>query len=172
MKTAARRHQLEILCADFCDPRNVGSAFRLADAVGASLVLCGVSPVPPNNKINKTARSTVRSVAFKYEPSAVDYLLERRRAGDFLLALELTDESVSLIDYNLPASVRRGERKTILIPGSEASGVAQELLDLVDASVHLPMYGQNSSLNVAVALGTAAYLVVGQLGNENNHSAG
>lgn len=78
----------------------------------------------------------------------------------YVLALEITDQSSSLLDYQLPAEVINGQRALCLVPGAEAQGVPQELLDLCDASVHLPMYGQNSSMNVSVALGAAVYLLL------------
>jgi tRNA G18 (ribose-2'-O)-methylase SpoU len=41
--------------------------------------------------------------------------------------------------------------------------VSQELLDGCNASVHLPVHGQNTSMNVAVATGAAVYLLLRQL---------
>ncbi|MEM7574482.1 MAG: TrmH family RNA methyltransferase [Bacteroidota bacterium] len=78
----------------------------------------------------------------------------------YVLAFEITDQSTSLLDYQLPAEVVSGQQALCLVPGAEAQGVSQELLDLCDASVHLPMYGQNSSMNVGVALGAAVYLLL------------
>ena len=156
---------LRILCPDWRDPRNVGSAFRLADAVGVrDLILAGTSPRPPAKLIAKTARSTVRSVPWTGTPSAADYLREMRAAGHLVLALEVTDQSVSLLEYELPRLA--GGQDIILVPGTEDSGVAADLLDLCDASVHLPMAGQNTSMNVVVALGAAVYLLLRQFGKE------
>lgn len=83
--------------------------------------------------------------------------------GALLLALELTDESVSLLEYHLPPDVCSGEREVILIPGGEAAGVPAEVLNLCHGSVYLPMFGQNTSMNVAVATGAAVYMLLGQL---------
>lgn len=79
-----------------------------------------------------------------------------------LLALELTSGSTSLLDYRLPPAVTSGEREVILIPGGESSGLPEDLLGLCHGSVHLPMHGQNTSMNVAVATGAAVYLLMGQ----------
>lgn len=95
---------------------------------------------------------------------SVAYILEAKASGAYILALELTDTSTSLLDFTLPQRFAPEDRQLVLIPGAEASGVAPELLELADAAVHLPMHGQNTSLNVAVALGTAAYLLINQLG--------
>lgn len=95
--------------------------------------------------------------------SAHSYLITQKKQGAFVVALEWTDSSHSLFDFNLPEAVRTGKSRLILLPGSEATGIAEPLLDLCEVSVHLPMHGQNSSLNVAVALGTAVYLLMAQL---------
>ncbi len=80
----------------------------------------------------------------------------------FVLALEVTSQSQSLFDFSLPPAVISGQQPLCLIAGAEAHGVSQELLDHCDASVHLPMYGQNTSMNVSVALGAAIYLLLDQ----------
>ena len=90
------------------------------------------------------------------------YLREQSAAGALILALELTDQSTSLLDYTLPATIISGEQPLILIPGGEADGVSPEVLHHCHGSVHLPMYGKNSSMNVAVATGAAVYLLLAQ----------
>jgi tRNA G18 (ribose-2'-O)-methylase SpoU len=156
-----KRHPLRLLCPDWRDPRNVGSAFRLADAAGlAGLLLGGTTPQPPHAKIAKTARSTVRSVPFSYGPDAVALLRQHKEDGAYLVALEITDQSQSLLEYQLPKTVVSTTAEVILVAGAEDHGVPPELLALCDESVHLPMFGQNTSMNVAVALGAAVYLLL------------
>ena len=42
------RCEIAFLLQNFDDPRNVGSLFRIADAVGAGEIICtGKTPVPP-----------------------------------------------------------------------------------------------------------------------------
>ncbi len=159
-----KQHPIWLLCPDWRDPRNVGSAFRLADAAGlAGIFLTGHTPAPPHPKIDKTARSTVRSVAHQHHPDAVALLREHKDTGAYVLALEITDKSESLLAYQLPGFVVNGERELILVTGAEDHGVPPQLLALCDGSVHLPMFGQNTSMNVAVALGAGVYLLLSQL---------
>ncbi|PHI21068.1 RNA methyltransferase [Lewinellaceae bacterium SD302] len=155
-----RKNPIHLVCPDWQDPRNVGSAFRLADAAGLSgLILSGKSPCPPHSKIAKTARSTERTVPWSSTDDLLAELKEAKGKGAYLMALEITDESQSLLEFDLPPI--SSDHPLYLIAGNEASGVAQELLDICDVSVHLPMYGQNTSMNVAVALGAAVYLLLG-----------
>ena len=53
-------------------------------------------------------------------------------------------------------AVGAGER-VCLVLGAESAGVDQALLDAADATVHIPMRGHNSSMNVANACAIAAY---------------
>ena len=154
-----RRYPITLLCPDWRDPRNVGAAFRLADAAGlAGIVLTGTTPQPPHPKISKTARSTVRAVPYCYSSDARSYVAQAKAAGTQVIALEITSASTSLFTYTPPR-----DRDLLLIAGTESTGISEELLALADATVHLPMHGQNSSMNVAAALGAAVYLLLMQL---------
>ena len=148
---------LALLCPDWRDPRNVGAAFRLADAAGlAELILTGSTPRPPNAKMDKTARSTVRNVNWTAAADAAALLRERRANGALVLALEVTDDSTSILDFSFPGG-RAGAGEVILVAGSEVAGVPAELLAECQAAVHLPMFGRNTSLNVVVACGVGVY---------------
>ena len=50
----------------------------------------------------------------------------------------------------------RGDRLCLVV-GAEDAGVCQSLLDASDATVHIPMRGHNSSMNVASACAIATY---------------
>ncbi|WP_173021506.1 TrmH family RNA methyltransferase [Lewinella sp. W8] len=164
IKQSRREFPIRLLCPDWQDPRNVGAAFRLSDAAGIrQLILAGDTPAPPNSRINKTARSTVRSVPYRHYPDAVAALRELRGAGHYLLALEITDQSQSIFEYSLPAAVREDQRDLVLVTGAESQGVAPDLLALCHDSIHLPMFGQNTSMNVSVATGIAVYELLRQL---------
>ena len=67
-----------------------------------------------------------------------------------MLALEITNNSISLNKYNF----EKNEKYAFVI-GNEQKGVSQEALNLSDKSVHIDMYGNNSSMNVSVATGIA-----------------
>ena len=125
-------------------------------------MLGGTTPVPPNNKINKTARSTVRSIPYEVTVDSKAFLAKKREAGALVLALEITDESHSLLSYQLPSAVINNDQEVYLIAGAEAAGVSADLLELCHQSIYLPMFGQNTSMNVAVAMGAATYLLVAQ----------
>ena len=56
-------------------PVNVGSFFRIADAIGGTkLFLCGITPTPPNKTIARVGREKHRDVDWYYEEHAEDIL--------------------------------------------------------------------------------------------------
>ena len=168
VRNERRHHPIRLVCPGWRDPRNVGAAFRLADAAGlAGLLLTGSTPTPPNRKLEKTARSTVRHVEWAYEPDAAARLRVQRQQGACVVALEITDRSQSVFDYRLPQRVLRGEAELLLVTGAEDRGVPPEILAECEAAVHLPMFGVNTSMNVVMAAGVAVYWLVGALGEQN-----
>lgn len=146
------------LANDILVPMNVGSLFRIADALGISKIyLCGSTPTPPNSKINKTARSTVKVVDYEYKQSAVETVNILKEEGYIIVSLELTNNSIDLADYQI-----LNDQKICLIIGAESEGVHADLLKLSDQVVHIPMLGLNSSMNVATATAIAAYEIAKQ----------
>lgn len=146
-----REFPLVIACDDWRDPRNVGMAFRLADAFGAqSIWLGGETPAPPNRKIGKTARSTDQWIPCQKVPHLVDALSEAKGKGWTLLGLEITDESQSIHDFQLVP-----DQPCVLVVGAESQGIQPSVLAALDHCIHIPMYGRNTSLNVATALAIA-----------------
>lgn len=67
--------------------------------------------------------------------------------------MEITSASIPVEDFRYSE-----ENKCILlILGNEASGISKELLEISDKHLHINMFGQNSSMNVAQAAGIALY---------------
>ncbi|MEM8586364.1 MAG: TrmH family RNA methyltransferase [Bacteroidota bacterium] len=95
------------------------------------------------------------------QTSSVDTgLLLPKVEQHFFLALEVTDQSESLLDFSLPQRLADGLDMLWLVAGNEVHGLSQPVLDRCQASVHLPMHGQNTSMNVGLAIGAAAYLLL------------
>lgn len=153
-----RRFPVVLLLDSVELPVNVGSLFRLADALGlAALYLCGTTPCPPDHKLHRTARGTEHGVAWRQADDALQAAQSLRTQGYRLLCLELTDQS-----YPLDALMLRPAEPICLILGNEATGVQDALLQLVGDSVHLPMQGDNSSMNVAMAAAIVSYQITRQ----------
>lgn len=136
---------------------NVGSIFRTADGAGVEkLWLCGVTGIPPSNKISKTALGAEKSVPWEFSKDAVSCVRRLKEEGYQIVLLEQTVHSVPYQKF-IP------EGKVALVIGNEIEGVSEELLSLCDAAVEIDMAGLKISLNVTVAFGIAAYHLRNQL---------
>lgn len=125
------------------DPGNVGTVWRTADAFGADglILLEGCAdPFSP-----KTVRSTM-GAAFRlpvYRSNAAELKEKCRDAGLPLYATALREdtEDVSAADLHRCAAVI----------GSEGRGVSEEVLNLCEKTLKIPMRERCESLNAAVA---------------------
>lgn len=151
---------LRLLAHDVDLALNVGALFRIADALGVEhLHLTGTSPRPPDPKIRRSARSAERHVAWSHAADPLAVVAQLKAQGWRVVALELSTRSVALHEFALAA----GDR-VCLVLGTENAGVSQPLLDAADATVHIPMRGHNSSMNVANACAIAVYEIGRRLG--------
>ncbi len=79
-----------------------------------------------------------------------------------ILCLELTTQSIPLQQLALAP-----RQAVCLVVGAENSGVNQALLDTADLTVHIPMLGNNSSMNVVTASAIALYEISNRLTQPN-----
>ncbi len=160
-KQSIIKFPLSIIADDITDPLNVGSLFRLSDALGIKkLYLCGKTPGPPNPKINKTSRSTEKNVAYESHTNTEVLVTKLKASGCSIISLEITSSSVALNSAefkNLLDDISKNNKPVCLILGSENHGVDQSLLALSDITTHIPMLGNNSSMNVVTAAGIACF---------------
>ena len=148
-RAKALRHPLVLILDGLENPSNAGSIFRLADAIRAQHVfLYDMEGMASSKKFQKAARSTQRYVPWSYLFELPE--IEALKSTYQLVGLEITDNSIPFRAFHPSGPVA-------LIIGNEKRGVRQDLLNLTEACIHLPMYGLNTSLNVAVAAGIAAY---------------
>jgi tRNA G18 (ribose-2'-O)-methylase SpoU len=153
------KYPLSLLVDNMNDPLNVGSLFRLSDALGISRIhLCGDTPAPPNPKINKTARSTEKYVAFGTHDDAITEVKRQKDQGACIIALELTSSSIDITSDDVKDFILKdSERSFCLLLGSENTGISEGLLKLADLTVHIGMCGSNSSMNVVSAASIACF---------------
>ena len=146
------RHPVSLLLDRLADPRNIGALFRIADAARLQAIYGYRMPaLLHRKKLHRVARGTQTHIPYTplRDQEAVRRLTETAR----LVALERTNDSVPDTEY-APAL------PCILIVGNEQQGVSPELLALAHDCIHIPMYGVNTSMNVAVATGIAVYKLV------------
>lgn len=130
---------------------NVGAMFRTADGCGfEQLYLCGYTATPPKVQIDKVALGAETWIPWEQYDSVVDCLKMLKETGVQIVALELSESSIPIDSFE-------PETPLALVVGNEVEGLSDDVLSLVDATVHIPMHGKKASLNVSVAAGIAMY---------------
>ena len=128
---------------------NIGSIFRTADAfLVETIYLCGISATPPHREIHKTALGAEDTVAWRYETETLAAVEIVKEEGYELIAVEQTDQSISLNNY----PIERDQRYALVF-GNEIRGVDQEVVDRCTGSVEIPQFGTKHSFNVSVTAG-------------------
>ncbi|MDD5416269.1 MAG: TrmH family RNA methyltransferase [Candidatus Daviesbacteria bacterium] len=151
-----KKNDIYIILDNVLDTYNIGSIFRLADAVAAKKIyLCGGTETPPNHRIKKASINTTEWVEWSYKESATEAINDiRLTINDIqIVAIEQSTKSVQYDEFNYKLPI-------CLVVGNETYGVSKEVLEVVDAIVEIPMFGVNISLNVMVSLGIVVYKVV------------
>ena len=143
---------LLVVCPEILDQENLGSIIRVCAGFGAAgLVLGPTSADPFSRRAVRVSMGTI----FKLPVAQSDDLLSdlqrlRSTAGYQLIATVFDEDAVPLHHAECP-------KKTALLLGSEGPGLPQELIDLCDQKVTIPMQHNTDSLNVAVAAGVFLY---------------
>lgn len=161
IKNEQKEFPIAVLCENFLSPENVGMTFRSCEAMGVQhLYLSGSTPAPPNRKLTKAARSAHHKVAFTQELDNIGLLQQLKAAGYTLIGLEITNQSQDIRTFDFTTF-----DKIVLVAGAERYGISEATLQQLDATVHIPMYGVGSSMNVVTALSIGLYEAVRQIGS-------
>ncbi len=135
----------------------MGAIFRTADAAGvARIYLTGYTPAPrdrfnrPVKEIAKTALGAEATVPWEQVKDITELIARLKSDGIAVWALEQNKKS---IDYR----TAKLAKPTALIVGNEVEGVEDNILNLCDQIIYIPMQGQKESLNVSVATGVAVF---------------
>ena len=143
------RHPISLALDNIADERNLGALFRLADAAR----LAAIYTFEQELQKERAALRKVARAADKYVPhiSIENWASFReQQPGIQLIALEVAENSIPIWDFQITKPI-------VLVVGNEKNGVSDQVIELADACVHLPMYGVNTSMNVAMAAGIAIY---------------
>jgi 23S rRNA (guanosine2251-2'-O)-methyltransferase len=154
-----------IIAHNLRSTHNIGSLLRTAEGLGVDMVyLTGYTPFPMqtddirlphiaqkvNKNISKTALGAETMAAWEQRADIGELLLELRMKSYTIAALEQTATARDLSRYQPP------ERIAIIL-GREVEGVEQEVIDMTDLHLVIPMLGQKESFNVVQAAAMAIY---------------
>ena len=146
----SKENPLLMVLENLQDPGNLGTIMRTAEGAGVSAVLMSRETVDIFNP--KTIRSTMGSiyrVPFLYieDLKTILPLLKEKGIRTYAAHLKGT-QSYDEKDFT---------GGTAFLIGNEGNGLTDELSDLADEYLRIPMYGQLESLNAAVASAILMY---------------
>ncbi|MGN1222087.1 MAG: RNA methyltransferase [Christensenellales bacterium] len=155
------RNQIYLILDSLKCAHNIGTILRLADSLLVKKVyICGNTIVPPNIKIHKGSRGAENWVDWEYCENAEKVVKQLKEQNIEIVSLEVTSNSIDYRKYT-------PTRPVCLILGREFDGVSQNLIDLSDYCIHLPLLGMANSLNVSTATSVALYHIYDQLESKN-----
>ena len=137
------------------DTRNFGAITRVAEAAGVDAII-----------IPEKESALITSESVKSSAGAINYIPICKAKSLKNITQELKDSGLKIISctekgkkdiygikYNGPLCI---------ILGSEKDGISQNLLDISDVSVKIPMLGRIDSLNVSTSSAVILYELVRQ----------
>src|SRR5438094_798566 len=128
-----------VICDNIRSSENVGSIFRTADALGVKKIfLCGITPVPPNPKISKTALGAEQAIPFEHYKQTWRLIEKLKQEKIEVVALEQSEESILYTEYEPKFPMA-------LVIGHEVKGVSKKVLEEAHQIIHLPMLGSKES---------------------------
>lgn len=154
-----KRNPIYLILDNIIDTYNIGSLFRLADAVAAEkMYLCGETEYPPSSRIHKAAVGTENWVPWEKRDSTFEVVKQLKNKGVQIIAVEQNPKAVS---YKLLSE--KVKFPCAIVVGNETTGVRPEILEQADIIVELPMFGVNKSFNVWGSAAVIAYKILESL---------
>ena len=141
--------ELVVLVDKVQDPGNMGTIIRTAHAAGAAGIVMTKGTVDIYN--DKTLRSTMGSIFYIpiVEDDSLDFVKSLNKEGYKLVVSSIQGKN-NFFEENL-------QGKDMIAVGNEGNGVSDEVYDIADIKVKIPMPGEAESLNVAVATSIMIY---------------
>jgi tRNA G18 (ribose-2'-O)-methylase SpoU len=152
-----KKNPIILVLDNVLDTYNIGSFFRLADAIAAEKIcLCGPVVTPPNIKIHRASIGTWKFVPWENYESTTDCLKKLKKEGYNIVICEQNSQSQ-------PYNKTKIKTPIALVLGSEVKGVQKKVERMADYTLEIPMFGVNKSLNVLVAASIISYNILSYL---------
>eukprot|EP01064_Diplonema_japonicum_P037088 TRINITY_DN8603_c0_g1_i1.p1 TRINITY_DN8603_c0_g1~~TRINITY_DN8603_c0_g1_i1.p1 ORF type:complete len:229 (+),score=60.47 TRINITY_DN8603_c0_g1_i1:357-1043(+) len=146
-------HRYGVILENVRSARNVGHVIKSGAVHGAGMVgLVGITPVV-GRKVMRGSLGAEECVTV-FKSMTTEGAVERMRCtwrDVLVVGVETSSRSVACSDLMSDATFmdKAAARGVVLVLGSEVDGVDASTLALCDHHVHLPLYGNKHSLNVA-----------------------
>ncbi|WP_396173242.1 RNA methyltransferase [Flavobacterium sp.] len=149
----ATKTPLIIILDDIRSLHNIGSVFRTADAfLIEKIYLCGITAIPPNKEIHKTALGATETVAWEYQKDILNVINKLKSENVPVFAVEQVENAIFLQNFQVEKN-----KKYALVFGNEVYGVSQKAIEICDGSIEIPQLGTKHSLNISVSAGIVVW---------------
>ncbi len=145
----AEKTPIIIILDDIRSLNNIGSVFRTSDAfLVEKIYLCGITAIPPNKEIHKTALGATETVTWEYHNDVLEVISNLKKENVSVFAIEQVENATFLQDFTIEKN-----KKYALVFGNEVYGVNQKAIEICDGTIEIPQLGTKHSLNIAVSAG-------------------
>ena len=144
-----------VLLENLRDPGNLGTIVRTAEGAGMDAIILSKESVDIYNpKVIRSTMGAIYRMPIIYVDCFSDCLINLQKSGIVIYAAHLKGKN----DYDKESYAK----KMGLLIGNEANGLTEEVANLSNCLVKIPMEGKVESLNAAVATALLMYEVYRQ----------
>lgn len=159
----AKKTPIIIILDDIRSLHNIGSVFRTADAfLVEKIYLCGITAVPPNKEIHKTALGATDTVTWEYQKDVLEVIKKLSEEQVDVYAIEQVENAIFLNDFQV-----KKDKKYALVFGNEVFGVNQQAIEMCAGTIEIPQLGTKHSLNISVSTGIVIWDLFQKLNSVN-----
>lgn len=141
-----RPRELIVACVPMRSNVNISQMARTASSCAVErMIICGNASLD-----KKIARDATSELAVSIHRSLGPVLKKLKTEGYRIVGIEQTSNSQNIHDFTF-------QRKTALVIGNERLGIKDDILQLLDDVVEIPVWGMPHSYNAATAANIAMY---------------
>lgn len=149
--------QTVIVLDSVTDPHNIGAVIRSCDQFGASLVILpehrSTHDIAENEIVARASAGSSVWVPVSVVTNLVRAVQRLKESGFWIYGADAGGSSVNELSFS---------SKSVIVMGSEGTGIAKLLEKQCDSIVSIPTCGKIDSLNVSVAAGVLLYEIYRQ----------
>lgn len=147
----ARGERLLLVLDEVQDPHNLGAVIRVAEAIGAGVVVPERGSAPLSETVSRSSAGAVERVPIYRAKNLRRFLDHLKNEGFRVIGLDPEGRDYSDLDLT-------GDLALVL--GAEGKGMRRLVREGCDELGRLPMRGKVASLNVSTAASAAGYLAL------------
>lgn len=144
--------QTVVILDSVTDPHNIGAIIRSCDQFGADLVILpernSVKEIENNEVVARSSAGSVAWVPVSVVSNLVRTVQQLKENGFWIYGADAGGIKTNEVEFS---------EKTVIVMGSEGTGISRLLQKQCDQIVSIPTCGKIDSLNVSVAAGVLLY---------------